>query len=174
MTETEFWGLIDESRAAMTDERDGNMARQEARLRELLERLLPQEIVAFHRHFYTFVTRAFHWDLWAVANIVGEGCSDDWFDYFRFWLISSGKTNYERALADPAAIDRIFVDSGSDDFFFERISYVPGKAYRAVVGSALPDLPSTEPLVERGQRWADDTELRLRYPALCAKYWDRA
>ena len=53
----------------MADER---MDRQEARLRELLEDLAPQEIIEFREQLHAFATRAFHWDLWAVADIAAQ------------------------------------------------------------------------------------------------------
>jgi hypothetical protein len=170
MSGDEFWRLIDASRAAMTDQRDGNMDRQEKRLRELLRQLDPEEIVSFREQFHGWVRRAYDWDLWAVAEIVGQGCGDDWFDYFRFWLVSCGRELYERALARPDQIDRIFAESRSDDYFFESISYVPGEVYRSLTGRPIPDLASDEPLVVRGRQWESEEELAARFPALWAKY----
>ncbi len=44
---------------------------------------------------------AFRSDLWAVADIMNGGWSDDGFDYFLGWLVLRGKQAYEAALANP-------------------------------------------------------------------------
>ena len=172
MTEPAFWALIEESRTAMTRERDGNMDRQVRRLSELLHQLAPEEIFAFEEHFGAFATAAADWNLRAVAYIIGEGCSDDGFEYFRFWLISLGRAYYERALEDPVQVDLILSETHAEDIFFEGIAYVAGSAYRALTRADIPDPASAPQPSFRGAPWRGDEELRQRYPALCAKYWD--
>jgi hypothetical protein len=170
MTPERFWSLIAESRRAAAGEREGTFDRQEAILEQLLFALPPDEIVAFDEQFYSLVSAAFDYDLWAVATIVGNGCSDDWFDYFRFWLISLGRDAYERALADPASVDAIFTENASEDFFFETISYAAGKAYRRKTGREIPYPSDSKAPTRRGTIWRDDDELRERFPDLWDKY----
>jgi len=151
MTLEEFWSLLAASREAMTGEVDGNMDRQAARLRDLLFPLEPASIIEFRDHFQALVDRASDWDLWAVAYIIGQGCSDDWFDYFRFWLVSLGRERYERALASPEAVDEIFSESGAEDIFFEEISYVPGEVYREKTARDIPSPETSEGTPMRGE-----------------------
>ena len=59
-----------------------------ARAAGRLSRLEVDEIVAFDRFFLERVNEAYRTDLWEVAYLMNDGCSDDGFDYFRGWLIS--------------------------------------------------------------------------------------
>ncbi len=171
MNETEFWDLIAASRAAMTDDPGGSMDRQAERLHELLVRLDPAAIVGFPDRFDELDERANDYDLWAVAYIIGNGCSDGWFEYFRYWLVSLGREGYERVLKDPAAVDALLAETDAETIFFEEISYVAEDAYRDRTGSDFPDRAVAGRGPSRGRRWADETELERRYPALWTKHW---
>jgi len=59
---------------------------------------------SFHRHFDEREDRAYTWELWAAAYIVGGGCSDDAFSDFRATLISMGRQTFERVIADPQSL----------------------------------------------------------------------
>lgn len=48
--------------------------------------------------------RSYRWDLWGAAYVAKGGASDDGFEYFQRWLISRGRTDFERVLADPDAL----------------------------------------------------------------------
>jgi hypothetical protein len=93
MNEKEFWRLIHESRKDFDPElRDGNMDRQIANLDELLSELPTKELHEFSRIFEELFHRAYRWDLWGAAYVIGEGCSDDWFalsERFRNFSITS-------------------------------------------------------------------------------------
>jgi len=78
-----FWKIIDESRQRA----DGDLDKQVDMLRARLEQSEPEEIVQFDKLFREYWIRAYTWDLWAAAYIIGGGCSDDGFMDFRGWLI---------------------------------------------------------------------------------------
>jgi hypothetical protein len=66
-----------------------------------LEPLSVEEIESFDKHFVQFSRQAYTWDLWGAAFIINGGCSDDGFQYFRWWLISRGRDWFYRALREP-------------------------------------------------------------------------
>ena len=177
MNESDFWKLIERSREAATrGGLDGSQERQVARLEKLLDPLPAEEIIEFRNFLYRFMDRAFTWDLLAVSTIIGQGCSDDYFDYFRAWLVSMGQEVYERVLKDPEAVDEVRKMPGVEDIFFELITYVPGRVYEEKTGRRPPVPPSTDELGGGellGTPWSTDAELRDRFPRLFEKYADR-
>jgi hypothetical protein len=170
MERDEFWSIIETARAqAIVGPRDGLMSRQAAHLAQHLSSLSPGELVAFHDHFQELVSSANHWDLWAVAHIIGGGCSEDWFDYFRYWLVSLGRAAYEQAVRDPSAVEALLHEYEAEDIFFEEISYVAPTEYRLRTGADIP-LSAGVPSQATGAPWSDETDLQSRFPQLWAKY----
>ncbi|MXQ07259.1 DUF4240 domain-containing protein [Alphaproteobacteria bacterium GH1-50] len=51
------------------------------------------------------VAEACREDIWALAYLLMDGCSDDAFEYFRNWLVLQGRTVFTSILADPDAFD---------------------------------------------------------------------
>src|SRR5262245_22449335 len=105
MTEEAFWHIIEQSRREFDPAlRDGNMDRQAELLREVLSELPADDVQAFRSVFSELHHRAYRWDLWGAAYVIGGGCSDDGFMDFRDWLISMGRDVYEEALSAPASL----------------------------------------------------------------------
>lgn len=100
MTEEEFWTIIENS----------NRGRN---LKECLTPLSEEELFGFIYWWRHFCNISYRQDLWAVAYVVLGGCSDDGFDYFRFWLISRGRKIFEKALEDVDSLCDVF--SGLED-----------------------------------------------------------
>ena len=92
-------------------------------LKEELLKLSPKEIVSFDTHFTQAMDEAFHWDLWGAAYLMGDGCSDDWFDYFCRWLISLGRPAFDAALKDPDSLADVARAPGVEDVFFEQFGW---------------------------------------------------
>lgn len=78
ISEQEFWNIIEQS------EKGKN-------LEHILMPLTRQEIIGYVYWWIYFNKISYRQDLWAVAYTVLGGCSDDGFDYFRFWLVARGK-----------------------------------------------------------------------------------
>ncbi len=93
-----FWKIIDASRK----QGRGDLAAQLEVLRSRLEQLDPDEIVQFGRIFEEYHTKAYTWDLWVAAYLIGGGCSDDGFLDFRGWLISKGEKVFQRGVKIPS------------------------------------------------------------------------
>ena len=172
MTEDQFWQLIDDSRSGFDPQRrDGNMDRQRNALHDLLSQRPTEEVREFATVMNVLVDRAYRWDLWGAAHVIGSGCSDDWFDYFRYWLISMGARVYENALSDPDSLVTAATQPGVEDVFFEELGYVAWSVLeeRGVSGTDPPHVPPAEPA---GQRWKNE-DLPHRFPKLWAIYGER-
>lgn len=103
LDEGRFWRIV----AASLDGTDGvglARARQTRLLEHELERLSHDESVGFAAHFCRHFGNACRWDLWAVAHVLMDGCSDDGFTDFRKWLIMRGEPVYRAALRDPDSL----------------------------------------------------------------------
>ena len=100
MTLDQFWKIVEDVHRTSGGDMDKKCELLDAELR----RLPLEEVRSFHAHFYECFDRAFSWELWAAAYIIGGGCSDDKFSDFRSTLISMGRQTFERALADPQSL----------------------------------------------------------------------
>ncbi len=169
MTEEDFWQLIDESRRDFDPGlRDGNMQRQMANLRSCLEELPSEAVRDFDQVFESVLRRANTWSLWAAAYVIGQGCSDDWFDDFRNWLVSMGRDVFEDALRDPESLVDASQRPGVEDVFFEGFNSVSNSVLEErpdLVEESKPDWPE-EP---EGERW-EAHELSTRFPKRWAVY----
>lgn len=106
-------------------------------------------------------------DLWAAAYIINGGCSDDWFEYFRSWLVAQGETVYTNALRAPETLQ----DAARPGAECEPLLRVADAAYDPATGQELsddhcPGVTAAEPTgVTR-----DDATVDARYPHLVAKF----
>lgn len=95
MDEELFWELIEKSRATSDD-----VSGQMFALAELLEGYSGPTIKAFQKLLREKLDLAYHWDIWALAYVAQDGCSDDSFEMFRCWLVLQGRKIFEDAIAD--------------------------------------------------------------------------
>lgn len=178
MTTQEFWNIIVDSRSEWNLQlTTGNMDRQLARLKTLLSRLTPEEIIAFKDWYTQYHFAAYSHDLWAVAYLVNGGCSDDGFHYFRDWLISMGKDVYETGMADADLLVGVFTSPDLEIAEFEEFGYVAAEAYEAKTGQELPPRAGKHPTEPTGQPWAqkmkvNEAELGRRFPKVYAAFGD--
>jgi hypothetical protein len=170
MDETEFWEIIDATREAA----DGDPEEHADLLVERLTRLDPDSVVDFARHFETRFNRAYRWDVWAAADIMLGGASDDAFDYFRCWLIGEGRHVFEGALHEPDSlaglVDRFDPESDGDA---EDLGYAADEAYEALTGIRLPDLALPDPPAEPEGSYVDfedATAMGEHFPELWARF----
>ena len=170
MDESEFWGIVEASKAESGGTFDGHIEVLTARL----SALAPEKIVEFQGVFSALQDRAYSWDLWGAAFVINGGCSDDGFTDFRSWLISMGRNTFERALSDPESLVEITLgNDGEEDASFEEFGYVAAQAYEASTGKELPHPERDFPEKPSGEPWEEDEEeLAGRYPKLFAKYGD--
>ncbi len=106
MTEEQFWTIIENS----------NRGRN---LKECLTPLSEEELFGFRYWWIHFRHISYKQELWAVAYVVLGGCSDDGFDYFRFWLIVQGQKVFYNALENADTLCDVFSeleDPEGDDY----------------------------------------------------------
>ena len=169
MDTSTFWEIIEASSAGT----DGDLDEQCEQLRELLSERPVEEIVKFQRIFDELHNRAYTWDLWGAAYVIGGGCSDDGFIDFRGWLIAKGQQAYESALADPNSLVDV-VQPADEDCQFEPFQYVAGEVWCEKTGQDLGEFPRSggnignEPT---GAPWEEEgDDLPQRFPKLCEKF----
>jgi hypothetical protein len=167
MDDAGFWKIVEAGGTRARSDPD----RQLAAVVGKLTRLPPDEIRDFHRVFNERLTVAYSWDLWGAAYLINGGCSDDGFHYFRAWLISRGRTVYEKAVENPDTLAGL-TDPDRDDYEFEDLWGAALDAYRAVTGEDMPPVKTRWPARPRGRRWdfGDDEQVARRLPALAECY----
>lgn len=167
-----FWKIIELSRRPVDPSHaDGNMERQQEELRKLLLKLPAEEIAGFRDRLLEQMEAAFQWDLWGAAYIISGGCSDDGFADFRGWLISMGRSVFERAVADAQSLVDVADAPEVEDVFFEEFLYVPARVYEEVTGREIPAYAGHSRSEPSGSRWSEDgDELQRRFPILWERY----
>src|SRR5262245_41303597 len=166
MNRDEFWRLIDETRPG------GEFWDEDAHIEALVGRLLalePEEIISFGAHFDAVKAEAYRADLWDVAYIVLGGCSNDFFTYFRYWLIGQGRKAYETVLASPERVAE-FIREGEDptsQLFYSAAS----QAYEQKTGEEMPLAESDGPRKLVG-KLSSREERKARYPRLWKQFME--
>lgn len=167
-----FWALIDEAVRASESAAERFAARADA-LEDGLSRCTAEEVIGFAERFEACQARAYRWDLWAAAHILGGGCSHDTFIDFRSWLISLGRTRFEAALVDAESLATLeFGVGGEDDAFFEEFGVIAEQVYEDLTGDDLPELAAMQlqPAAPSGEPWRTEEEIAARLPKLWATY----
>ncbi|RZO56353.1 MAG: DUF4240 domain-containing protein [Sandaracinaceae bacterium] len=132
-----------------------------------LRALEPDRVQAFAQLFLDRHHQANTWDLWAAAYLLGGGCSHDGFTDFRSWLISLGRSWFERAMKEPDSLAEVqFGPHEEQDSFFEEYAYVAGDIYEELTGESMPERPENAATEPAGEPWEDDDALASRLPRL--------
>lgn len=123
------------------------------------------QIKAFDRHLWAVMQRLNHHDVWALAHLLQDGCSDDAFEAFRAGIILRGREACTLALDDPVGfLDRVDVGGVLDG---SMLLDVPLIAYDRRTGKPMP--PAKRPPASvQGTPWEEETVAKT-YPRLAAK-----
>jgi hypothetical protein len=166
LTEEQFWDIIENSNKGHELEKE-------------LSKLSEDEIFGYWYWWSYFNNKSYNQELWAVAYTVLGGCSDDGFDYFRFWLLSRGKSVYFEALRDADTLCDEF-DKLADDEYpeWEDIDYVPKQVFEKKFKKDFYeaednyDFDLIRPQIEL--EWDEDDEESIRdiCPKTFDKWWD--
>ncbi|GAB1266717.1 DUF4240 domain-containing protein [Aurantivibrio infirmus] len=169
MNEELFWEIIEESRTGLkTSDIDGNMEVQSENLREKLESLTKGELEDFYKISHELNIKAYRWDLWGAAYVIGGGCSDDSFMDFRSWLISMGKEVYYLGINSPDDLVGPATDPTVEDCFYEGFLYAIDEVYEEKFGQEIV-LEIKYPSNPEGKDW-DEDDLEKLFPKLSAKF----
>lgn len=162
MPADKFWAIIDTGK---------NHKHPEVFLLHELLRMSVQEIIQFQNRFDAAMRKAFRWDMWAAADVINGGCSDDGFEDFLHALIALGREAYESAVRNPDSLADLDFTTPLDN---EGFGYAAAEAYEVMTGGEdIYDLPrngiSLHPPGNKQIR--HDLSMRARaFPKLCAKY----
>ncbi|WP_037906258.1 DUF4240 domain-containing protein [Actinacidiphila yeochonensis] len=171
MDETEFWQIVDETRAAADGDPEDHADALVDRLAELDD---PEAVLDFARHFETRFHRAHRWDVWAAADVMLGGADEEAFDFFRCWLIAQGRDVFEGALASPDDLaDLVPAFDPETDGDAEDVGYAADEAYEQLTGLRLPELglPPQEDAPEGDRPDFDDAEaMAADLPRLWARF----
>lgn len=99
MIRDEFWSLIETARRSR---REGKELRDE--IERLLWELPDEDLVDYAKVYSELIDEADQWRLWDAICLINGGCSDDGFSDFRDFLISKGRSHFERVLNDPETL----------------------------------------------------------------------
>ncbi len=141
-------------------------------LKHILMALPPVEVVSFRDHYEDRMRESYDLALWDAAELIAEGCSDDFFADFRNWLIFMGRQTFKEALANPDSLAGPSSAPGIEDVFFEELRAVANKIYQPLTGEPLPSTPRAHypPTRKRTKHRDSETDLSSRFPLLWAKY----
>jgi hypothetical protein len=163
MTRDEFWDILDAATSAAEFDRD----RLPDAVRDELEELDEDALLAFIRHFHDLRLEAFTHELLAAAWIAGGGASDEDFSDFRDWLITRGRQPFEDTLRDPQRLLNHFDATELQDAFDPATRHVAVEVYSDLTGQA--DLPENTlrptPPEPSGKPWEPE-DLPRRFPRL--------
>jgi hypothetical protein len=163
--EVGFWALIDECRNSA----GGTGERMAAILKRRLRELDGPTILAFDDHWYKVHRRAYTWPLWDAAVLLLGWVGDDSFGDVRDWLISHGRSTFERVVEDPDSL--VDLDRDRDNAFVESYGGLTYRAYLAVTGTEPPRTPPSGQLDPVGTRTnlKDENAVRAAFPRLAAR-----
>jgi hypothetical protein len=173
MPDDRFWSIIE-----ATARHKADRAAQLKALRDALQDLLPDDVVAFHAAFARHVASAYSWDLWGAAYVIHGGAGDDAFEYFRRWLVAQGKSTFLRAAADPDSLAELLADDQEEPLDFEEFGYVAGDVWAKKVRRNPADIDgfydgkwARVPPDPVGAPFEEDPQaLAQRYPKLWKRF----
>ena len=190
-----FWELIENTRTKVKLFDDEDYLAFQNELITRLAKMEVDEIIKWHQIFFEYHKLAYKKKVWAAAYVINGGCSDDWFDYFRAWLIAQGHSVFMRTLRSPDSLSDV-EEACENETFFEEMLSVSLLAFQRKKGctgqlnsfeydcdlfeaelrcSYLSDeeklLIASEPIFddEIDKEWSED-DLKSLVPKLCNKF----
>ena len=95
MDEEQFWAIVQTAVDESGEDEDEYL---EVAKREL-SKLSLKEMVGFRLRTDKLLYDSYTSEMCCAAYLMNGGCSDDGFDYFRYWLASRGEAVFQAALA---------------------------------------------------------------------------
>ncbi|OHT11840.1 hypothetical protein TRFO_18516 [Tritrichomonas foetus] len=122
MNDSVFWSIIDFARKNCDNDDDLFVS---IGIDEL-SKYPVEDIFVFNHILNYYLRKSYTRELWAAANIINGGASDDGFDYFRPYLLSFGRKFFLDAVNDPDSLADTDFDEGEN----ECILYIASYAFR--------------------------------------------
>jgi hypothetical protein len=118
-----------------------------------LTKLTPAQIQEFEIIFQQLNLKANTWNNMAAQTIIEGSSSDDRFYYFRCWLISLGRHNFEETLKNPDYLADMDIPvnkhEGYPEILFEELIPLSDKAYSIVTGKQTEDESFPRPMAQK-------------------------
>jgi hypothetical protein len=134
-----FWKIMD---YAFAKAKFDNEQREQTIL-DQLTKLTPEQIQQFEIIFQQMNQKASTWNNMAAHTIIEGGSSDDTYFYFRCWLISLGKQNFDNTLNNTDYLATLEIpinkEYGYGEVIFEELIPLSDKAYSIVTGKKKED-----------------------------------
>ncbi|MCA9550119.1 MAG: DUF4240 domain-containing protein [Myxococcales bacterium] len=137
LSEVDFWRVIEDVRRSTAKACISNYTARADALRRKLTPMGTSKIHAFWLTYQQLMSRCDTPELRRVVGEVAGMCSDDWFWYFRNWLISMGRSDFDAVCKDPARLSRYASRPDVPDLFFEGFDAAISDAYTAAGGGEL-------------------------------------
>lgn len=173
MDDSTFWGLINYSKSKYPE----NFGRQIQVLTDTLSRMSEESIVGFECTFTEKVVKLWDYNVKSLYQIInGRYLSTDDFIYFRCFLISLGKEEYDKALSNPSLLSTTIDPSM---WAGEEMMSVADNAYRmkknTVDEENCPRCVCTEVNYDFGSykmtgEYVSPEDFKTRYPQLMERY----
>lgn len=167
MNDSQFWKYIDQ--ALGSDNFVDNLKR-------MLCDLGADEVISFKNILLQKLVDAYVFPLLAANFVISSYVSDDGFKAFRAWLVSKGKSTFEKAINNPESIADWLGKDEVDEIDGEEFLFLADEAYAELGGDeddfykkvhfpSDPDISMT---------WPDNkAEYQRQYPKLVAKFWNQ-
>jgi hypothetical protein len=177
-----FWKIMD---YGFAKGQFNNEIKRQAILEQLIK-LTPEQLQDFEIIFQQMSQKANTWNNIAAQTIMTGGSGDDGFYYFRCWLISLGKINFDATLKNPDHLAGLHVPInkryGYAEVEFEDLIPLSDEAY-GIVTKRDASSDSTSPRENaarkglfydsggdiKGKEWSD-RDLPKIAPKLCRKF----
>lgn len=169
MDEQDFWYIISESLEEAEIDRDLQLAK----LKELLQLMADEDIIAFQEMVDHMMNRCYLWEVWGAAYIMYGGLNDEQFEGFRAGLILKGKDIFEAACSDPDSLAEGEEIEECEEFLLLACEVYEERNEDGGIYDRFredgPLQPGGEPVDEQDTRL-----LRTQYPRLWEKYGEEA
>lgn len=132
-----------------------------------LEQFHQKNIKKFSTIFARHMKNLYHWNVWALAYVARDGCSDTSFEGFRTWLIMQGDQDLLNVAIKNPADAASFVQK-DPDIPDGSLSHHISSAYLRRTGKFL-QFPNLDYETPKGRKWGDEDLVKI-HPELVAHY----
>jgi hypothetical protein len=162
-----FWQMIDSARARS----NGDLEIEREIIIDELSQKSEKEIIEFYIIYKILLDETYLADLWNACDLIGCGCHENGFLYFRNWLMAQGKEIFYQAVNDPEALVSIVTPENRHQIRFEGFSYIAPIAYENKFGYEFENVELPAPVHLVGNL-LEEEKLSARFPKLAAKLGD--
>lgn len=166
----QFWAIVE-------NEKNLSESQYLDSVRSNLDQLTASDIIGFHLRMEILLEESYNSELWCACFLMNSGCSDDGFQYFRYWLISKGRNIFEKTSENPDILantnKKVF-----SSFELEPFGFLPAEVFQGKTGKFLFDFIDREEFKRKYPfdysiefNWKEDEPETMQ--AICPKLFDK-